>query len=49
MNLPRHAVSLILLVTALSAPALVYAQGPPFQVDDPVPSTSSTTSFTSLA
>ncbi|WP_109488065.1 hypothetical protein [Occallatibacter savannae] len=37
MNLPRHAVSLFLLVVALGASARVSAQGPPFQVDDPVP------------
>jgi len=37
MNLPRHAVSLFLLLAALCASTHVVAQGPPFQVDDPVP------------
>src|SRR3569833_459266 len=37
MNLPRHAVSFVLLIAALCASTAVFAQGPPFQVDDPVP------------
>lgn len=37
MNLPRHAVSIILFVFALAPFSHAYAQGPPFQVDDPVP------------
>jgi len=37
MNLPRHAVSFLLLVIALFKLAHAFAQGPPFQVDDPVP------------
>jgi len=36
MNLPRHAVSLLLFL-ALCASTRAFAQGPPFQVDDPVP------------
>jgi hypothetical protein len=37
MHLPRHAVSFLLLVIALAASTRAFAQGPPFQVDDPVP------------
>lgn len=37
MNLPRHAVSLALLIAALCATTRAIAQGPPFQVDDPFP------------
>ena len=37
MNLPRHAVSLVVLVASLCASTRALSQGPPFQVDDPVP------------
>jgi len=37
MNLPRHAVSFLLLIAALATSTRAFGQGPPFQVDDPVP------------
>src|SRR4051812_33100933 len=37
MNLPRHAVYLLLLTAVILPSTRAFAQGPPFQVDDPVP------------
>ena len=37
MNLPRGFSTLVLLVAGLAGCTRVWAQGPPFQVDDPVP------------
>lgn len=37
MNLRRHAVSFILFAILMAASSRANAQGPPFQVDDPVP------------
>jgi len=37
MKLPRHAVPFMLFIAALGASTCTFAQGPPFQVDDPVP------------
>jgi hypothetical protein len=37
MTIPRRVLALVLMFSGLAASSRMYAQGPPFQVDDPVP------------